>query len=239
MNAPRWKRVLLKISGQSLGGDGGLNLEEIESIATQCRDVNALGVELIVVVGGGNFIRGEMLAERGVSRITGDYMGMIATVINALALQDKMEALDVETRVLTAIPMTEVAEPYIRRRAIRHLEKGRVVILGAGTGNPCFTTDTAASLRAAELDAEILLKGTKVDGVYTADPHRDPDARRYERLDYMECLAKDLRIMDATAIALCREHSLPICVFNIVEPGNIVRVIRGENIGTIVTDKTP
>jgi len=239
MNAPRWKRVLLKISGQSLGGDGGLNLEEIESIATQCRDVNALGVELIVVVGGGNFIRGEMLAERGVSRITGDYMGMIATVINALALQDKMEALDVETRVLTAIPMTEVAEPYIRRRAIRHLEKGRVVILGAGTGNPCFTTDTAASLRAAELDAEIILKGTKVDGVYTADPHRDPDARRYERLDYMECLAKDLRIMDATAIALCREHSLPICVFNIVEPGNIVRVIRGENIGTIVTDKTP
>ncbi len=239
MNAPRWKRVLLKISGQSLGGDGGLNLEEIESIATQCRDVNALGVELIVVVGGGNFIRGEMLAERGVSRITGDYMGMIATVINALALQDKMEALDVETRVLTAIPMTEVAEPYIRRRAIRHLEKGRVVILGAGTGNPCFTTDTAASLRAAELDAEIILKGTKVDGVYTADPHRDPDARRYERLDYMECLAKDLRIMDATAIALCREHSLPICVFNIVEPGNIVRVIRGEDIGTIVTDKTP
>ena len=239
MDAPRWKRVLLKISGQSLGGDGGLNLEEVESIATQCRDVNALGVELAVVVGGGNFIRGEMLAERGVSRITGDYMGMVATVINALALQDKMEALGVETRVLTAIPMTEVAEPYIRRRAIRHLEKGRVVILGAGTGNPCFTTDTAASLRGAEMDAEILLKGTKVDGVYTADPHRDPDAQRYERLDYMECLAKDLRVMDATAIALCREHSLPIYVFNIMEPGNIVRVIRGENIGTLVTDKNP
>jgi len=239
MDAPRWKRVLLKISGQSLGGGGGLNLEEIESIATQCRDVNALGVELAVVVGGGNFIRGEMLAERGVSRITGDYMGMIATVINALALQDKMEALEVETRVLTAIPMTEVAEPYIRRRAIRHLEKGRVVILGAGTGNPCFTTDTAASLRGAEMDADILLKGTKVDGVYTADPHRDPDAQRYEQLDYMECLAKDLRIMDATAIALCREHSLPIYVFNIMEPGNIVRAIRGENIGTLVTDKTP
>jgi len=239
MDAPRWKRVLLKISGQSLGGGGGLNLEEIESIATQCRDVNALGVELAVVVGGGNFIRGEMLAERGVSRITGDYMGMIATVINALALQDKMEALEVETRVLTAIPMTEVAEPYIRRRAIRHLEKGRVVILGAGTGNPCFTTDTAASLRGAEMDADILLKGTKVDGVYTADPHREPDAQRYEQLDYMECLAKDLRIMDATAIALCREHSLPIYVFNIMEPGNIVRAIRGENIGTLVTDKTP
>jgi len=235
MGQPRWKRVLLKISGQSLGEDGGLDLDEIKSIATQCGEVSRLGVELAVVVGGGNFIRGEMLAERGVNRITGDYMGMLATVINALVLQDVMESMGVETRVQTAIPITEVAEPYIRRRAMRHLEKGRVVILAAGTGNPCFTTDTAASLRASEVGAEILLKGTKVDGVYSADPNRHRDAQRYKRLSYMECLAKDLRVMDATAIALCREYSLPIYVFNIMQPGNIVRVICGDDIGTLVS----
>ena len=239
MGDVRYRRVLLKISGQGLGEDGGLDPEAIASIARQCRAVNALGVELAVIVGGGNFVRGEFLAQRGVSRTTGDYMGMLATVINALALQDTLESLDVETRVQTAIPMAEVAEPYIRRRAIRHLEKGRVVILAAGTGNPYFSTDTAAALRAKEVGAEILLKATKVDGVYSDDPVRNPSAVRYERLTYMACLEQDLRVMDATAIALCRENKLPIYVFNLFEPGNIERVIRGENIGTLVTDDQP
>jgi len=238
MSDVRWKRVLLKISGQSLGESGGLDLQQIQRIAAECREVSQLGIQLVVVVGGGNFVRGEILAERGVSRITGDYMGMVATVINALALQDTMESLGVETRVQTAIPMYEVAEPYIRRRAIRHLEKGRVVIMAAGTGNPNFTTDTAAALRAVETGADILLKGTKVDGIYSDDPVSNPDAVRYERLTYMECLAGNLRVMDATAIAQCREFSVPIYVFNIMEPGNIVRVIRGDDIGTLVTDES-
>ena len=237
MSDVRWNRVLLKISGQSLGESGGLDLQQIQRIAAECRDVSQLGVQLVVVVGGGNFVRGEILAERGVSRITGDYMGMVATVINALALQDTMESLGVETRVQTAIPMYEVAEPYIRRRAIRHLEKGRVVIMAAGTGNPNFTTDTAASLRAIETGADILLKGTRVDGIYSDDPISNPDAVRYERLTYMQCLAGNLRVMDATAIAQCREFSVPIYVFNIMEPGNIVRVIRGDDIGTLVTNE--
>ena len=235
MGDVRYKRVLLKISGQGLGETGGLDPTAITSIAEQCHDVSALGVQLTVIVGGGNFIRGAILAQRGVSRTTGDYMGMLATVINALALQDTLERLGCDTRVQTAIPMPEVAEPYIRRRAIRHLEKGRVVILAAGTGNPYFSTDTAAALRAKEVGAEILLKATKVDGVYTADPEQHPDAERYERLTFTECLEKDLRVMDATAIALCRENSLPIVVFNLFEAGNIERVIRGERIGTLVT----
>ena len=237
MSDVRYKRVLLKISGQGLGESGGLDPDAIVSIARQCGDVSALGVELAVIVGGGNFIRGETLAKRGVSRTTGDYMGMLATVINALALQDTMESLGVETRVQTAIPMAEVAEPYIRRRAIRHLEKGRVVILAAGTGNPYFSTDTAASLRANEIGAEILLKATKVDGVYSDDPADNPEAERYKRLTYMACLEKNLRVMDATAIAMCRENALPILVFNLFVPGNIERVIRGDDdIGTLVCD---
>jgi len=237
MGDVRYKRVLLKISGEGVGvKGGGLDDASLVSMAEQCRDVNRLGVELAVVVGGGNFVRGEFLAKRGISRATGDYMGMIATVINALALQDIMESLGCATRVQTAIPMPEVAEPYIRRRAIRHLEKGRVVILAAGTGNPYCTTDTAAALRAAEIGAEVLLKGTKVDGVYSADPERDENAVRYDRLSYMECLEKDLRVMDAMAIALCRENSLPILVFNLKIPGNIERVIRGESIATLVCE---
>ena len=236
MSGVRYKRVLLKISGQGLGERGGLDPDAIASVARQCGDVSALGVELAIIVGGGNFVRGEILARRGVTRTTGDYMGMLATVINALALQDTMESLGVETRVQTAIPMAEVAEPYIRRRAIRHLEKGRVVILAAGTGNPYFSTDTAASLRATEIGAEILLKATKVDGVYSEDPVDNPQAERYKRLTYMDCLERNLRVMDATAIALCRENALPILVFNLFEPGNIERAIRGDNIGTLVCD---
>ena len=233
----RYRRVLLKISGEGFGGAGmGLDHASIVSIAEQCRDVSRLGVELAVVVGGGNFVRGEFVAQRGISRTTGDYMGMVATVINALALQDIMESMGCATRVQTAIPMPDVAEAYIRRRAIRHLEKGRVIILAAGTGNPYFTTDTAAALRAAEIGAEVLLKGTKVDGVYSADPVEDPEAKRYDTLSYMECLGKNLRVIDATAIALCRENSLPIVVFDLKIPGNIERVIRGESIGTLVCE---
>lgn len=237
MSDVRYKRVLLKISGQGFGdAGGGIDHDQLLSVAKQCKAVNLLGVELAIVVGGGNFIRGELVARKGVSRTTGDYMGMVATVINALALQDALEGMDVETRVQTAIPMPEVAEPYIRRRAIRHLEKHRVVILAAGTGNPYFSTDTAASLRATEIGAEVLLKATKVDGVYSADPHTHPDATRYDKLSYMDVLRKNLRVMDATAIALCRENSLPILVFDLMEPGNIERVIRGEPIGTLVAD---
>jgi uridylate kinase len=234
----QYKRVLLKISGQGMCREGhqGIEREAILSVAEQCRDVNELGVELAVIVGGGNFIRGQVLARSGISRTTADYMGMLATVLNALALMDALESLGVTTRVQTAITMSEVAEPYIRRRAIRHLEKGRVVILAAGTGNPYFTTDTTAALRATELEAEVLLKATKVDGVYSADPVTHPDAVRYDRIGYMDCIERDLRVMDATAITLCRENHLPIIVFNLMEPGNVERVIRGEPIGTLVTD---
>jgi uridylate kinase len=235
---PRYKRVLLKISGEGFctPGGSGIDHEQLLSIAEQSRDISRLGVELAIVVGGGNFVRGEVLAHRGIGRATADYMGMLATVLNALALMDALEGLGVVTRVQTAIHMADVAEPYIRRRAIRHLEKGRVVILATGTGNPYFTTDTAAALRATELGAEILLKATKVDGVYSADPKKDPNAKLYRRLTYMNCLEQNLRAMDATAIALCRENSLPILVFNLLVPGNVQRVICGEPIGTLVTE---
>ncbi|NQT88110.1 UMP kinase [bacterium] len=233
----KYKRVLLKISGESLCREGGSGLDRKAalSIAVQCRDVTELGVELAIVVGGGNFIRGQILAREGISRATADYMGMLSTVLNALALMDALESLGVVTRVQTAITMAEVAEPYIRRRAIRHLEKGRVVILAGGTGNPYFTTDTTAALRATELGAQVLLKGTKVDGIYTADPKTDPTATRFEQLTYTECLDGDLRVMDATAFTMCRENRMPILVFNLMEPGNVERVIRGEPIGTLVT----
>lgn len=236
MPTPRYQRVLLKISGEGFcrEGAGGIDHDALLSIAQQCRDVNRLGVELAVVIGGGNFIRGQVLAQRGISRVTADHMGMLATVINALALMDALEALGVVTRVQTAIHMADVAEPYIRRRAIRHLEKGRVVILAAGTGNPYFSTDTTAALRATELGAEVLLKATKVDAVYSADPHVDPNAQRYETVSYMDVLRKNLRVMDATAITLCRENSLPIIVFDLLTPGNVQRVICGEPLGTLV-----
>jgi len=236
MPTPRFQRVLLKISGEGFcrEGAGGIDHDALLSIAQQCRDVNRLGVELAVVIGGGNFVRGQVLAQRGISRVTADHMGMLATVINALALMDALEALGVVTRVQTAIHMADVAEPYIRRRAIRHLEKGRVVILAAGTGNPYFSTDTTAALRATELGAEVLLKATKVDAVYSADPHIDPKAQRYDTLTYMEVLRKNLRVMDATAITLCRENALPIIVFDLLTPGNVQRVICGEPLGTLV-----
>lgn len=234
--APRYKRVLLKISGEGFCAEhgSGIDHQHLMSIAQQCRDVHGLGVELGVVVGGGNFVRGQSLAQQGISRATADHMGMLATVINALALMDALESLGVVTRVQTAIHMADVAEPYIRRRAMRHLEKGRIVILAAGTGNPHFSTDTAAALRATEIGAEVLLKATKVDGVYSADPATEPKAKLFKTLTYMDVLKRNLRVMDATAITLCSENALPIIVFNLLVPGNVRKVITGRPIGTFI-----
>lgn len=233
---PRWQRVLLKLSGEAFAGERktGLDYAVISSLAQQIVDAHQLGVEIAVVIGGGNIIRGHYAAQAGIDRATADYMGMLATVINALALQDAIEQLGVPTRVQTAIQMFQVAEPFIRRRAIRHLEKGRVVILAAGTGNPYFTTDTAAALRALEIHAQAFLKATNVDGVYDADPKIDPNAKRFSYITYEEALALQLRVMDLTALTLCMEHRLPIVVFNIARPGNVVRAILGEDIGTLV-----
>lgn len=232
---PRWRRVLLKISGEALKGDQdfGIDYDFLRRLAREVHEVVAdLGVQLGVVIGGGNFVRGGQLQE--IDRAVGDYMGMLATMINAMALQAVFEQEGLETRVLSALEIKEVAESYIRRRAIRHLEKGRVVIFACGTGNPFFTTDTAAALRGAEINAEVILKATNVDGVYTADPRRDPNAQRYERISYQETLTRNLRVMDATAISLCRENAIPIIVYNLHEPGNTRRVLMGEKIGTIV-----
>lgn len=231
----RYKRVLLKLSGEAFGSSRspGIDLAEVDRMAAQIQRV-ARHVELAVVVGGGNIIRGAKFSERGMNRSTADHMGMLATVINALALQDALERCDVETRVMSAISMEDICEPYIRRRAIRHLEKKRVVILGAGTGNPYFTTDTTAALRATEVGAQVLLKATQVDGVYTADPKKDKGARRYETLSYMDVLKGRLKVMDATAISLCMDNALPILVFDSHVPGNIERAARGEKVGTWV-----
>jgi uridylate kinase len=231
-----YKRILLKLSGEALEGanDGGIDFVTLGRFCDEIAEVSAMGVEIGLVVGGGNIFRGVQGVETGVDRPSGDYMGMLATVINALAIQASLEKRDVATRVLTAIEMRPIAEPYIRRRAVRHLEKGRVVIFGAGTGNPFFTTDTAAALRASEIGAEILIKATKVDGVYDDDPKKNPDAKRYDRLDYTTVLAKNLRVMDATAISLCRENKLPILVVNLTAPGSIIRVLHGEPLGTLV-----
>ena len=237
MAACAYKRVLLKVSGEGFCKPGafGLDPEEVRTIARQVKEVVENGCELAIVVGGGNFIRGYQFAQTGgVNRATADYMGMVATVINALALQDCMESLGVDTRVQCAIEMKDVAEPFIRRRAIRHLEKGRVVILAGGTGNPFFTTDTCAALRANELGAKVLLKATKVDGVYSSDPHKNKRARKYDSLRYIDVLKKGLKVMDATATSLCMDKKLPIIVFNLLKEGNIKRVITGEHIGTIV-----
>lgn len=233
---PRWQRVLLKLSGEAFAGERktGLDYAVISSLAQQIVDAHQLGVEIAVVIGGGNIIRGQYAAQAGIDRATADYMGMLATAINALALQDAIEQLGVPTRVQTAIQMFQVAEPFIRRRAIRHLEKGRVVILAAGTGNPYFTTDTAAALRALEIHAQAFLKATNVDGVYNADPRTDPNAKRFSYITYGEALALQLRVMDLTALTLCMEHRLPIVVFNIARPGNVVRAILGEDVGTLV-----
>lgn len=231
-----FKRVLLKLSGESLAGDQGYGIDPctINTIAAEIKEVVEDGVELALVIGGGNIFRGLAASSKGMDRASADYMGMLATVINSLAMQDALEKIGVSTRVQSAIAMQEVAEPYIRRKAVRHLEKGRVVIFGAGTGNPYFTTDTAASLRAMEINAQVILKGTKVDGVYTADPKKDPAATRYNELSYIEVLQKGLQVMDATATSLCMDNNLPIIVFDLTTPGNIKKVISGEAIGTIV-----
>ncbi|MBJ6723469.1 UMP kinase [Geomesophilobacter sediminis] len=236
MAEPYYKRVLLKLSGEALAGNQGYGIdpETITTIAREVKSVIDLGVQLSLVIGGGNIFRGLAASSKGMDRASADYMGMLATMINSLAMQDALEKVGVDTRVQSAIAMQEVAEPYIRRRAIRHLEKGRVVIFGAGTGNPYFTTDTAASLRAMEIGADVILKGTKVDGVYSADPKKDASAVKYQSLTYLEVLKKGLQVMDATATSLCMDNNLPIIVFDVTTDGNVVRVINGERIGTIV-----
>lgn len=236
--SPRYKRVLLKVSGEALMGsrDYGLDLETMKAIAVDIRDVVNLGVQVCLVIGGGNIFRGMAGASSGMDRAQADGMGMLATVMNALAMQNWLEKLGVSTRVQSAIPMASLAEPFIRRRAIRHMEKGRVVIFAAGTGNPFFTTDTAAALRAAEMGCDALLKGTQVDGVYSADPRKHPNAERYVTLTYLDMLARDLAVMDAAAISLARENKLPIIVFNIHEPGSFTAVMKGEGKFTTVVD---
>ncbi len=231
-----YHRILLKLSGEALMGDLGYGIDPkvVAEIAQEISEVAKSGVSIAVVVGGGNIFRGLKAASAGMDRATADYVGMIATVMNAMTLQDALEQIGIPTRVQTAISMQEVAEPYIRRRAIRHLEKGRVVIFGAGSGNPFFTTDTTAALRAAEIEAEVIFKATKVDGIYDSDPKTNPEARRYESLTYSHVLANDLRVMDGTAIALCKENNIPIIVFDLSVRGNIIRAVEGEKIGTIV-----
>jgi len=236
MESPFYKKILLKLSGEALMGDQefGISSDVIASYAKQIKEIVDLDVEVSIVIGGGNIFRGISGAAQGVDRVTGDHMGMLATVINSLALQNSIEKLGVPTRVQTAIEMPKIAEPFIKRRAQRHLEKGRVVIFGAGTGNPYFTTDTAAALRAIEMETDVVIKATKVDGIYDKDPVKFADAKKYEKVTYNEVLAKDLKVMDATAISLCRENKLPIIVFNSLIEGNLKRVIMGENIGTTV-----
>ena len=236
MAKPAYKRVLLKLSGEALQGDSGYGIsnEVLLQIARELVDVAALGVQLALVVGGGNIFRGVSGSAAGMDRASADYMGMLATVMNAVALQDALEKSGLPTRVQSAIAMSELCEPYIRRRAERHMEKGRAVIFAAGTGNPYFTTDTAAALRAMEMHAQVLLKATKVDGIYDKDPAKHKDAKRYERVTYTECLHQDLKVMDMTAFALCRDNKLPIVVFDLHQPGNIQRVVCGENVGTRV-----
>lgn len=237
MPTPAYKRILLKLSGEALMGKGsyGIDPPVADHIAREIADVQSLGVQTAVVIGGGNIFRGVAASARGLDRATADYMGMLATVINGLALSDAIERQGTETRLVTAIEMREVAEPFIRRRAMRHLDKGRVVVFAAGTGNPYFTTDTAAALRAMEIRAEVILKATKVDGVFTADPELDPTATRIDAVTYLEVLEQRLKVMDATAISLCMDNQLPIVVFNLRTPGNIRRAVLGEQVGSVVS----
>ena len=233
---PPYRRVLLKVSGEALMGDleYGLDPATVERVAAEVKAVVALGIEVCLVIGGGNIFRGVSGAARGMERASADYMGMLATVINSLAMQSSLERMGVQTRVQSAIPMSTVCEPYIRRRAVRHMEKGRVVIFGAGTGNPFFTTDTAAALRGREMGVDIVLKATKVDGVYTADPNKDPAAKRYAKLTFDEAIVKNLKVMDATALALCRDQNMLLKVFSIFVPGALKRVVQGGDEGTLV-----
>src|SRR5436190_6630188 len=234
----KYKRILLKLSGEALAGEtgGGIDTAALRDMAEKIKEVRNLGVEVVVVMGGGNIFRGIAGSKAGVERATGDYMGMLATIINALALQDALEKCAVETRVQTAITMHQVAEPFIRRRAVRHLEKARVVIFGGGTGNPYFSTDTAAALRANEIGADVILKATKVDGIYDSDPLKNSKAKRYTRLSYLEALQKQLKVMDATAFSLCMDNHMPIIVFDIFREHNLRRVVMGDKVGTLVTD---
>ena len=233
-----YKRILLKLSGESLMGDKhfGLDPAMIAQYANDIKIITELGVEVAIVIGGGNIYRGMNEAETGIERAHGDYMGMLATVINGMAMQAMLEKIGVFTRLQSAIKMEQIAEPYIRRRAMRHLEKHRVVIFGAGTGNPYFTTDTAGVLRAIEIKADVILKGTRVDGIYTADPEKDPTAKRYEKVSFNDVIAQNLKVMDMTAFTLCRENKLPVIVFNMNIPGNLAKVVQGENVGTMVTE---
>src|SRR5437660_166934 len=237
MSKLKYKRILLKLSGEALAAGQGFGVDPIRvhEIAAELRDVHELGVEIAIVVGGGNFFRGVAIQAREMDRVSADHMGMLATVINALALQDALEKQKTHTRVMTAIEMNQVAEPYIRRRALRHLEKGRVVIFAGGTGNPYFSTDTAASLRAMEIKADVIMKATRVNGIYDADPRLVTDAKMFESITYLDMLKLGLKVMDATAISLCRENNLPIIVFNLNVPGNIQRVVQGEKIGSLVS----
>ncbi|HXB09453.1 MAG TPA: UMP kinase [Puia sp.] len=235
---PKYKRVLLKLSGEALMGDKSFGFDNgvIAQYAKDIKSIVELGVQVAIVIGGGNIYRGMNEAETGIERAHGDYMGMLATVINGMAMQAGLEKIGVYTRLQSAIKMEQIAEPYIRRRAIRHVEKGRVVIFGAGTGNPYFTTDTAGSLRAIEINAEVILKGTRVDGIYTADPEKVPSAEKFESITFQECITRNLKVMDMTAFTLCMENQLPIIVFDMNKPGNLLRVVRGEKVGTLVKD---
>ena len=234
---PKYQRILLKMSGEVLGGEAGLGIcaEMVHEMAADIKEVRDLGVEVVVVIGGGNIFRGLQGTEKGIERATGDYMGMLATIINSLALQDALEKQGVQTRVQSAISMSQIAEPFIRRKAVRHLEKGRVVIFGGGTGNPYFSTDTAAALRANEIGANVILKATKVDGIYDRDPKKNPKAKRFTQISYLDALQKQLKVMDSTAFSLCMDNKMPIIVFDFFKEHNLKRVVMGEKVGTLVT----
>jgi len=238
MSSPVYRRILLKLSGEVLAGeqDFGIDPTKATQLANEIKSIHEMGVDIILIIGGGNIFRGLQAASKGMDRVTGDYLGMLATIMNAISLQDALEKTGVETRTLSAITVSQISEPYIRRRALRHLDKGRIVIVAGGTGNPYFTTDTAAALRATELKAQVLLKGTKVDGVFDKDPVVYSDAVRYNNVSFTEVLEKNLRVMDLTAITLCKENALPICVFNINNKGDLKRVVEGKNIGTTIIE---
>ncbi len=239
MTQLKYKRILLKLSGESLMGKKGFGIDPkvLDFFADEIKSLHKIGVQTGIVIGGGNIFRGLSAGDQGIDRVTGDQMGMLATMINSLALQNAIEKKEIFTRLMTAIPMEAIAEPYIRRRAIRHLEKGRVVIFGAGTGHPYFSTDTAAALRAVEINAGVILKGTRVDGVFDSDPEKNPEAAKYETISYEDILSKNLRVMDMTAVSLCKENKLPLVVFNMDKPGNLMAVVKGENVGTVVNEQ--